>query len=51
MSQRITRNARRSKGTSSIRKKGDTCARIEFGPPKTDKSRRTLDYRLPLSMA
>lgn len=25
------------------RKKGDTCARIEFGPPKTDKSRRTLD--------
>ena len=26
------------------RKKGDTCARIEFGPPKTDKSRRTLDF-------
>jgi integrase len=26
------------------RKKGDTCARIEFGPPKIDKSRRTLDF-------
>lgn len=26
------------------RKKGDTCARIEFGAPKTDKSRRTLDF-------
>ena len=26
------------------RKKGDNCARIEFGPPKTDKSRRTLDF-------
>ncbi len=26
------------------RKKGDTCLRIEFGPPKTDKSRRTLDF-------
>ncbi len=26
------------------RKKGDTCPRIEIGPPKTDKSRRTLDF-------
>jgi integrase len=26
------------------RTKGDTCPRIEFGPPKTDKSRRTLDF-------
>jgi integrase len=28
------------------RKKGDTCARLEFGAPKTDKSRRTLDFPL-----
>lgn len=26
------------------RKKGDNCVGIEFGPPKTDKSRRTLDF-------
>jgi hypothetical protein len=26
------------------RKDGDSCARIEFGPRNTDKSRRTLEF-------